>query len=56
MSSALGAIENAEDDKEAGVADATKIKIGKHDVVIGLAASGQPLHPWRHFSGAGGWF
>ena len=40
-SALLGAIENAEDDKEAGVTDATKIKIGKHDVVICLAASGQ---------------
>ena len=45
-SALLGAIENAEDDKEAGVADATKIKIGKHDVVIGLAASGQT--PYTH--------
>ena len=42
----LSAIENAEDDREAGVADATKIKIGKHDVVIGLAASGQT--PYTH--------
>ena len=45
-SALLGAIENAEDDKEAGVADATKIKIGKYDVVIGLAASGQT--PYTH--------
>tara|TARA_A100001015_G_scaffold252698_1_gene292432 strand:+ start:799 stop:1563 length:765 start_codon:yes stop_codon:yes gene_type:complete len=45
-SALLGAIENAEDDKEAGVADAAKIKIGKHDVIIGLAASGQT--PYTH--------
>ena len=45
-SALLGAIENAEDDKEAGVADANKIEIGKHDVVIGLAASGQT--PYTH--------
>ena len=45
-SALLSAIENAEDDKEAGVADATKIKIGRHDVVIGLTASGQT--PYTH--------
>ena len=45
-SALLGAIENAEDDREAGVADANKIEIGKHDVVIGLAASGQT--PYTH--------
>ena len=45
-SALLDAIENAEDDEEAGVTDATKIKIGKHDVVIGVAASGQT--PYTH--------
>ena len=45
-SALLEAIENAEDDEEAGVTDATKIKIGKHDVVIGVAASGQT--PYTH--------
>ena len=45
-SALLEANENAEDDEEAGVTDATKIKIGKHDVVIGVAASGQT--PYTH--------
>ena len=45
-SALLDAIENAEDDEKAGVTDASKIKIGKHDVVIGVAASGQT--PYTH--------
>jgi N-acetylmuramic acid 6-phosphate etherase len=37
----LGAIENAEDDADAGATDFAKIEAGVDDVVIGLAASGQ---------------
>ena len=40
-SALLGAVENAEDDQDAGIADAAKVKVGKPDVIIALAASGQ---------------
>ena len=51
-SALLCAIENAEDDEEAGVADANKVKIGKHDVVIGVAASGRTPYTYGVISAA----